>query len=247
MEPVRPLRELFAALSDEHPAAADPSGWLAAHGYQGLPPDLVAEAIVNYADTAPVEVAEHLAPYVTAHSGVPTADDTESTAHAGLDHGFALLAAAPADVGEDAPDHLSAAAPVDALDGTGLDDHVDHVDDHVDGHFGDHLGDHFDDRFGAGDTHGVVPGAEGTAVAEQDHDLGVDRGLGFEHDPGWGVGLDEPLLAEDPFAEHPLDQHGLDEHRLDEHRLDEHALDEHGLDDGAGDNHPADDAGHPGP
>jgi hypothetical protein len=73
MTPARPLREVFAGLAGQ--PSADPGEVLAAHGHPDLPADLVAEAVVSYADTAPPEVAEHLAPFVTAHSAVPTGDE----------------------------------------------------------------------------------------------------------------------------------------------------------------------------
>lgn len=72
---VRPLRELLADLVGDaearHAYGADPAGYLAAHGHSELPGELVAEAVVSYADTAPVEVASVLAPYVAAHGPVP--------------------------------------------------------------------------------------------------------------------------------------------------------------------------------
>jgi hypothetical protein len=75
MTEARPLREVFADLADSADSAgyqgADPAELLAAHGHPGLPEELVAEAVVSYADTAPAEVAEHLAPFVTAHSAIP--------------------------------------------------------------------------------------------------------------------------------------------------------------------------------
>ena len=70
MAPARPLRDVFADLIGDPSAADDPAALLRDQGHPGLPDHLVAEAVVSYADTAPVEVAEHLAPYVTAHSAV---------------------------------------------------------------------------------------------------------------------------------------------------------------------------------
>jgi hypothetical protein len=58
---------------DESARATDPAALLRANGHTDLPDRLVAEAVVSYADTAPVEVAEHLAPYVEAHGPVPSA------------------------------------------------------------------------------------------------------------------------------------------------------------------------------
>lgn len=69
MAEARPLRELLADLAGDPSARAEgPSAYLAEHGHADLPADLVAEAVVNYADTAPPEVAEQLAPFVTAHT-----------------------------------------------------------------------------------------------------------------------------------------------------------------------------------
>jgi hypothetical protein len=68
MTEVRPLRELLADLVGAADTHADgPAAYLAAHGHD-LPPDLMAEAVVSFADTAAPEVAEHLAPFVTAHT-----------------------------------------------------------------------------------------------------------------------------------------------------------------------------------
>lgn len=66
MEPVRPLREVLGDLVGAGPDAA-PEQALDQAGHGGLPGGLVAEAVASYADTAPVEVAEHLAPFVTAY------------------------------------------------------------------------------------------------------------------------------------------------------------------------------------
>ncbi len=96
----RPLHAVFAELLGDDVArqayAADPSSPLDDAGHGDLPSDLVAEAIVSFADTAPPAVAEHLAPFVMAHSVVPAADDEPPAASAGLD----LLATAPADIVE---------------------------------------------------------------------------------------------------------------------------------------------------
>src|SRR6266498_4980535 len=88
------LRELLTDLVGAAATHADgPAAYLAAHGYD-LPPDLVAEAVVNFADTTSPEVAEHLAPFVTAHTtGVEPESDW-----------FDLLTTAP--VPEDDPDDV---------------------------------------------------------------------------------------------------------------------------------------------
>jgi hypothetical protein len=89
MAAARPLKDVFAELTGDDAARAEEV--LAASGHGDLPPDLVAEAVVNYADTAPVEIAEHLAPFVTANSAVPTLDEVDGDAD-----WSALLATAPA-------------------------------------------------------------------------------------------------------------------------------------------------------
>ncbi|WP_127504643.1 hypothetical protein [Actinoplanes solisilvae] len=81
MASARPLRDVFADLTGAPSAAGDPAGLLRDQGHPGLPDELVAEAVVSFAETAPVEVAEHLAPYVTAHSAVgaePGAADVDA-------------------------------------------------------------------------------------------------------------------------------------------------------------------------
>jgi hypothetical protein len=60
LEPARSLHEVFQTLAGD----PDPDAVLAAAGYAGLPADLLTEAIVSFADTAPPEVAEHLSPVV---------------------------------------------------------------------------------------------------------------------------------------------------------------------------------------
>ncbi len=92
MSSARPLHEVLDELvgdADTGRAHGDPEAYLAANGHPDLPADLVAEAVVSYADTAPVEVAEHLAPYVTAHSAVPVEDVSSAD-------WFGLLTTAPA-------------------------------------------------------------------------------------------------------------------------------------------------------
>jgi hypothetical protein len=70
MDATQPLRDVFAGLAGTGDAG-EPATVLAASGHDDLPDGLIAEAVVSYADTAPVEVAEHLAPFVRAHSAVP--------------------------------------------------------------------------------------------------------------------------------------------------------------------------------
>lgn len=109
MDATRPLHDVFADLAGT--GDGEPAEVLRANGHEDLPDGLVAEAVVNYADTAPMEVAEHLAPFVRAHSPVPSTDpslaaptwlDALRTAPAMVDPGTDLDAATNAfDLGAD--------------------------------------------------------------------------------------------------------------------------------------------------
>ncbi|MDM4719499.1 hypothetical protein QTQ03_07775 [Micromonospora sp. WMMA1363] len=77
--------------------AADPDGFLGGYGHSGLPTDLVAEAVSNYADVAGPALAEHIAPMIMVYRGFGDPDATGDP-DAGLD----VLATAPtADGGGD--------------------------------------------------------------------------------------------------------------------------------------------------
>lgn len=90
----RPLHAVFTELLNDESArqayAADPAGLLESAGHAGLPEELVAEALISFADTAPPAVAEHLAPFVMARGPI-----AESDADPAEPDGLALLAAAP--------------------------------------------------------------------------------------------------------------------------------------------------------
>ena len=155
MELVRSLRELFASVSDA--PHAGPAEVLASGGHQSLPPDLVAEAITNYADTAPLEVAQHLAPFVMAHSAVPGAAAAANWSGdgigPGLDSGFELLSTVPA-VSEHPGDH-------------------------------DFAGDHdFGPDFGPHVAHDVAHDVDGAAdVVQHDLDHALDHDFGHPFTP----------------------------------------------------------------
>ena len=102
----RPLKDVLTDLVGDPSAAA---GALADSGHD-LPPELVAEAVVSFAGTAPAEVAEHLAPFVTAHSGVPVEPGADEPAD-----WVELLATAPAEPDAELDDALPPEAP-DAAD-----------------------------------------------------------------------------------------------------------------------------------
>jgi hypothetical protein len=135
MESVHPLRELFDHLATrvtdvgdgtggmggmdgmDGGGPLDPRAALDAAGHGGLPAELVAEALVNYAATAPAEVAESLAPFVIAHSGVPAedGDPTDAVEPPSVADGFALLTGVAPAVG---PDPIEGLGPdTSALDG----------------------------------------------------------------------------------------------------------------------------------
>lgn len=92
MAPARSLHEIFAGLSGDAAALDEAAAVLDANGYADLPAELLAQAVVSYAETAPVEVAEHLAPFVMAHSQVVGEAAVPDDLAAPLD----LLASAPA-------------------------------------------------------------------------------------------------------------------------------------------------------
>lgn len=196
MTRVPSLRELFEQLAG---GSEDPHATLEAAGYGDLEPHLVDEAIVNYAHGAPVEVAEHLSPFVVSHSGVPQGDEGDHGSPDTSD-GLSMLSSAPAPADlqpyHSEPDHPG--ADHDAHhDGLGIDDlDADHTaaltvhatDDA--GHTDDAAG--HDGQPGSGDlSFGTgEPGtsAAGLAAADTGHDapaadVGHDDLAG--HDPGW--------------------------------------------------------------
>lgn len=125
MAPARALHDILAELAQAGGSVAAPAEALATAGHGDLPDGLVAEAIVSYADTAPAEVAAHLAPFVTDHSALARAVAGPDAAGPELGDGWALLATAPAEpvlAGSDefaGEGPLSGRDPVDADHGTG--------------------------------------------------------------------------------------------------------------------------------
>lgn len=104
MQPARPLRDVFDEVA-RGGLGADPADTLADSGHGDLPDQLVSEAIVSYTDTAPIEVAAHLAPFVKLHSAVPV-DDAGDAEDLPAGSGLDLLATAPDPITPDpsAPD-----------------------------------------------------------------------------------------------------------------------------------------------
>ncbi|MET8147814.1 hypothetical protein ACIBSW_28265 [Actinoplanes sp. NPDC049668] len=121
MAAARSLHEIIAGLTGGAGTSGDLAAVLHAGGHPDLPEELLAEAVVSYAGTAPAEVAEHLAPFVMAHG--PIAEGDAGAGDIGQLPG--LLATAPAGGFDDDPD-LAAELdpPVEAGDGEGdaLDD-----------------------------------------------------------------------------------------------------------------------------
>lgn len=74
MAPARSLHEILTGLTGNAGAPADLAAVLAANGFPDLPQDLLAEAVVSFADTAPAEIAEQLAPFVMAHGPIAGGD-----------------------------------------------------------------------------------------------------------------------------------------------------------------------------
>ena len=219
MAPARSLHEIFAGLTGDAAAHGEVAAVLHANGYADLPAELLTQAVVSFADTAPAEVAEHLAPFVMANSPVPGA---EGTVAADWGSPLELLAAAPAAGFDDA-----------GFDGASLDDAVSQLDAPVkqtdDGHFLDEesLDEESDavavrpDAFGgpsldASFGHGDGPSAEQAeqvAAAAFDPTAAAAEPVTFEgtDDP---LNLpDDPLLPVDPWALPPAsdDPAGIDD------------------------------------
>jgi hypothetical protein len=119
MDSARPLREVFADLTGAGNAAGDAGDareLLGGQGHAGLPDELVAEAVVNFADTVPIEVAEHLAPFVTSHSAVGADEIAGVDETVGDESWLDLLVTAPTDADADELDDV---APLDESDADG--------------------------------------------------------------------------------------------------------------------------------
>ncbi|WP_088313589.1 hypothetical protein [Kineosporia sp. R_H_3] len=206
MEPVRPLRDVFADLAGTD--AGEARAALAAAGHD-LSDDLLRTAIDGYAGTAPAEVAEHLA----------AAD--------GADDGLALLASAPAgpwdgevvldpaddlaadDLAADdlAADDLDAADLLDvpAATVTGPADPADHVTDDApaDHAFGTGDADDPDEDLGPDDldTLDDLDALDAPAAGHPVDGQGADADLGF--DDGFGAGSPIDDLDDDGADDGP--------------------------------------------
>lgn len=167
------LHEVFDALAGQPDRSA--SEMLHDAGYGDLPPELVGDALVSYADTAPVETAEHLAPFVTAHLGSPDATPD-------LDAGFGLLSSvSAADADLDAAE-LAADGNLAGVDGDLADVGGDLAD--VDGNLDFGAGGHTVDVFDAAQAFADDPD---TAVAPAEDAPNATFGA-YDEDFGAGVG-----------------------------------------------------------
>ncbi|OJF15929.1 hypothetical protein [Couchioplanes caeruleus] len=92
MAPARSLHEIITGLTGDAGTPGDLAAVLRDGGHTDLPEELLAEAVVSFADTARAEVAEHLAPFVMAHGPIVEGD----TAAGDIGQLPDLLATAPA-------------------------------------------------------------------------------------------------------------------------------------------------------
>ncbi|MEZ5407564.1 MAG: hypothetical protein R2761_06030 [Acidimicrobiales bacterium] len=159
------FREMIDAMLSAHGAGIDPATVLEQHGMGDLPPDALSSALLHFAERAPLDVADTLAPVVTRFSPVPfEPDDLPASPmdHAidqVIDQGgdvFAVLAEVDLSTPPDLGGHLGDGDPGDFDHDGDLDDHhhglgdLDHHDlDHHD-LVGTVLDDGFGDSFGDG-------------------------------------------------------------------------------------------------
>jgi hypothetical protein len=228
MESAKPLRDVFNELVGDESArralVADRDAVLRDNGHGDLPGGLVAEAVVSYADTAPVEVAEHLAPFVTAHSVVPA--DGLAAADPDPVTGLDLLATAPAgtpDLAGEPDDRWlddldSAEAGADPVY-VGDDGDIDGLDSAEAGADPVYVGDGLDLAFGAGggtpvddggriaDAVPVEPDARGDGTVPDvpdEPDWTVkppDLPVGVAPDPGYSDEDTDPTGEEEPVGD----------------------------------------------
>ena len=199
----------------------DPAAVLADHGFGDLPPEAFSSALLHFAESAPLEVADSLSPIVARISPVPFEPDDLTPSHADTvlaDGGdvYSLLT----EVGLTDPIHLGDADP------SGFDD--DHAIDHDDRAFGDHAfdtgapddlptdhamagddhyaeGDYPDDLHHVGDT--LAGPADLQPAADHTGDQPADDGLlPFDAEPAFAAAGD----ALDRTLDHTFGEGGVD-------------------------------------
>lgn len=173
------FREMIDAMLSAHGAGIDPATVLEQHGMGDLPPDDLSSALLHFAERAPLDVADALAPVVTRFSPVPFEPDD--------------LPASPVDdVIDQGGDVFAVLAEVDLNAPPGLDGHLGDSDP---GDF-DHDGGFDDHDAGADDA---VPGV---------HDGGLDHDVAASGD-GFGDGHDHPADFDDDLDGDPDDIDGF--------------------------------------
>ncbi|CAM2789080.1 hypothetical protein [Skermania piniformis] len=120
MDTDRTLLEIF----DRLVVGREPDIGAALHaaGYGDLPAELLNQTLVSYCDTAPIEVAAHLAPHVTAVTAGTEPDPTV---------GFDLLATVPAGATDDLDFGAGGTGPADGFGTAQLAGLVQALDPHV--------------------------------------------------------------------------------------------------------------------
>lgn len=122
------FREMIDAMLSAHGAGIDPATVLEQHGMGDLPPDALSSALLHFAERAPLDVADTLAPVVTRFSPVPFEPDDlpASPVDDVIDQGgdvFAVLAEVDLNAPPGLDGHLGDSDPGDFDHDGDIDDH----------------------------------------------------------------------------------------------------------------------------
>lgn len=203
--------------------AADPSSVMAEHGYETVPTELFGTALVHFADTAPLEQAEALAPVVTRIGPIPLEESDLPESYGKLDpdaiegdDAFALFAEAAPVVAEPHADGLETEADetgnleIDALKAdaeTASDEDIDPEDIDID------KSDPDDE--GSVDTDSTEPSTVNTDPSTANDASTEDDDPADSPDSGFGEGVTIPQALPDSEIEVLLDEEDLDDFDLD--------------------------------
>lgn len=191
---------MIDAMLSAHGAGIDPASVLEQHGMGDLPPDELSSALLHFAERAPLDVADALAPVVTRFSPVPFEPDDlpPSPVDDVIDQGgdvFAVLGEIDLDAPPGLDGHLGDSDPGDF----DHDDHDPDLEDHGSG-AGDHdVPDHLHDV----DPDHVEPGdafGDGHDSFDLDHVEADDDLSGFHTDSPVDDALD--VLASFDHIDH---------------------------------------------
>lgn len=177
------FREMIDAMLSAHGAGIDPATVLEQHGMGDLPPDDLSSALLHFAERAPLDVADALAPVVTRFSPVPFEPDdlAPSPVDDVIDQGgdvFAVLGEVDLSAPPGFDGHLGDSDPGDFdHDGDVDDDDAAARADTGDGFHTDHL-----DTDDAGPGDGFGDGHEQPADFDDDRDGDPDDLDGFHTD-----------------------------------------------------------------